>query len=105
TLHYRRTVLVLALFCLLPAFLCLLPPFGGEVAHLTRDGRGQTSILWEDGRSWHLVLAGLVFLFYAPLEGVVGVWSTTLLTLAGYSERRATLVLSGYWSAVLLSRL
>lgn len=105
TVHYRRTVLILALFCLIPAFLCVLPAFGGEVALQTRDWHKQRSSLWDDPRCWHIFLAGLVFFFYAPLEGTLGVWSTTFLTQAGYSERRAAVVLSGYWSAFLLSRL
>ena len=54
--------------------------------------------LWHNPLAWHLLLAGLVFLFYAPVEGSVGVWSTTLLTEAGCSERRAAIILSCFWA-------
>jgi MFS family permease len=105
TLRYHRTILILALVCLVPAFLCFIPAFRDEVAHQARELHRPTTNLWEETGSWHVLLAGLVFLFYAPLEGAVGVWSTTFLTQGGYSERRAAWVLSGYWLAFLLSRL
>ena len=54
---------------------------------------------------WKLALAGLVFFFYAPLEGSISVWATTYLTDVGHGERRATWVLSGFWAALLGSRL
>jgi MFS family permease len=105
TLGYRRTVIVLALLSLVPAFLCILPVFGEAVASQNHDVVGQTFSLWTDHRAWHLFLAGLVFLFYAPLEGALGIWSTTLLTEAGYTESRANLLLSGFWTTFLSSRL
>jgi len=91
--------------CLLPAFLCLLPAFGEQVARETSTMPHQTGNMLEDLRIWHVLLAGLVFLFYAPLEAALGVWSTTFLTQAGYSERRATVLLSAFWAAFLVSRL
>ncbi len=105
TLHFRRTVLILALVCLLPTFLCFLPGFEEEVAQQARMWHGQEASLGEGSPYGDIVLAALVFLFYAPLEGILGVWATTFLIQAGYNERRAALVLSGYWSAFLLSRL
>jgi fucose permease len=50
-------------------------------------------------------LAALVFFFYAPLEAVVSIWATTLLTELGQGERGATWALSGFWCAFLASRL
>jgi fucose permease len=173
TLQYRRTVMLLSLLCLAPAFMCLLPPFAGSVdeqssmfqlteqvekkllesgevpapvlaqlkklrptsgnpmifnlkqfeeelaQRLDNDERErfqrylvkganlahQPSRLLDEGRCWHLLLAGLVFLFYAPVEGAVGVWSTTLLAESGYSEGRAAVLLSSFWAAFLSSRL
>ena len=172
TLQYRRTIMLLSLLCLAPAFMCLIPPFAGAVdelsnmyqfterverqaqadgvptavldklkvlnptpadpmtfnqyqfekeleEHLDKDQREryqrqllkwanlahQPSRLWDEGQYWHLLLAGLVFLFYAPVEGAVGVWSTTLLAEAGYSEGRAAVLLSSFWAAFLSSRL
>ena len=52
-----------------------------------------------------LLLAGLVFFFYAPLEGSISVWATTYLTDIGHGERSATWVLSGFWAALFGSRL
>ncbi len=105
TLHYRRTVLILGLLCLVPAFLCLLPAFGGKVDELLRETQQEAASLWDGTMTSHVLLAGLVFLFYAPLEGALGIWSTTFLTQTGYSERRAAGLLSAFWGAFLLSRL
>jgi MFS family permease len=167
TLNYRKAVMFLALLCLVPAFLCIVPPFGSSVderstmflitdgveSSLRNDGvsedvleklkplKGkiynqdqfveelgesldqdqqkdyqkrilkdanlarQPSKLLTEGRFWHLLLAGVVFLFYAPVEGAAGIWATTLLTESGYSERRAAVLLSCFWAAFLSSRL
>jgi len=104
-LGYRRTAGLLALFCLTPAFLCLIPPFGTAVIAQEMDftDRGAYPLSAESG--WHLWLAGLVFFFYAPLEGLIGLWTTTSLTAAGYKERGAAWVLSGFWATFLLGRL
>ncbi len=50
-------------------------------------------------------LAGIVFLFYGPIEGALGTWTTTLLTNMGFRERRAVWLLSGFWLTFLLARL
>jgi fucose permease len=52
-----------------------------------------------------LWLTGLVLLLYGPLEGSIGTWATTYLTELGYRERRAALLLSGFWLAFLAARL
>jgi fucose permease len=105
TLEYRRTVILLSFLCLVPAFLCIFPQFGQAVTDETRSLEHEYVRLWEGRYFWDLILAGLVFFFYAPLEGAVSIWSTTFLKEAGYNERRATWILSGFWGAFLLSRL
>lgn len=105
TVKYRRTVLLLSLFCLVPAFLCFVPAVREAMESLTRHQPRPTEPHLQGSEFGNVLLAGLVFLFYAPLEGAIGIWSTTFLTQAGYSERRATFILSGFWSAFLLSRL
>jgi len=74
--------------------------FGDEVAKRTSD-MATESINWEDGLYWHVLLAGVVFFFYAPVEGAIGTWSTTLLTESGYSDGggRAAVRVSGgrFW--------
>jgi MFS family permease len=104
---YRRTAGILALVCLTPAFLCVLPPFSTAVVDQEKAfliQSGFPSPLTQDN-GWHLWLAGLVFFFYAPLEGLIGLWTTTSLTVAGYQERGAAWVLTGFWTAFLLGRL
>lgn len=99
TLEFRRTVGLLALICLVPAFACALSGPIDLVEHASREG------LHELAQSPALALAGLVFLFYAPLEGSLSIWATTYLTELGYGEHRAAWLLSGFWTAFLSSRL
>ena len=49
--------------------------------------------------------AALVFLLYAPLEASISFWAKTFFTDHGGDEREATRFLSGFWGALLLSRL
>jgi MFS family permease len=123
-LGFRRAVALLAVLCLAPAILCVLPPFGDAVyralrppsyetvqamagAPLTQGWKHTTEsvTLFASGDLWKLGLAGLVFFFYAPLEGSITVWTTTYLADVGYGERRAAWLLSGFWAALLGSRL
>jgi fucose permease len=97
SLEFRRTVGLIALICLVPAFVCALP---GEFPQLTEHGT--FGDLLSNQNLW---LASLVFLFYAPLEGSISIWTTTYLTDLGYGERRAAWLLSGFWAMFLLSRL
>jgi fucose permease len=104
-LEFRRTAALLALLCLAPAFAVVaayaaqaplpgFPPDPGKVPDV--------NVLIDNHRLW---LAAAVFLFYAPLEGAVSVWTTTYLTELGHGERGAAWLLSSFWSAFLISRL
>jgi fucose permease len=99
SLGLKRTLALLAFVCMLPAFPAALA--SGESLEL--PGRaGQAAFLPGQEYVW---LAGLVFFFYAPLEAAVAIWTTTYLTELGHPERRAAWLLSGFWTAFLVSRL
>jgi fucose permease len=98
-LEFRRTASVLAVLCLAPALTAALTP--AEQLHVGVSSPDYFTLL-SDGNLW---LVGLVFFFYAPLEGSVSVWATTHLTDHGQSERGAALILSAFWGAFLASRL
>lgn len=95
----RRTVALFAFLCLLPAFAAALPgadslptppaaPLGeGPVSH---------AYLW---------LAGLVFLFYAPLEAGISQWTVSHLGDPDRSERGPFRLLAGFWIMLLAGRL
>jgi fucose permease len=99
TLEMRRTLVIVAFVCLIPAFVAAVT----DAAQLTlanKNGDIGTVLRHE-----YLWLAGLVFFFYTPLEGSISIWATTLLTELGHSQRWATWMLSGFWSTFLASRL
>ena len=97
-MEFRRTAAVLAVLCLAPALLAALPEQFAAVPTQTVDWVS----LAGDANLW---LLGLVFLFYAPLEGCLSVWTTTYLTDLGESQVGAAWVLSAFWAAFLASRL
>jgi MFS family permease len=98
TLQLRRSLAVCALLALTPAFLGVLPGATWRMdeypAHL--------STLFAEPACW---LAALSFFFYVPLEASIGLWTFTLLAERGRDEREATGLLSGFWTALLASRL
>jgi fucose permease len=105
TIEYRRTVSLLAVLCLAPAVLCVLPFFGGYLDEVApRQG-------WPSEPPISLWMAGLVFFCYAPLEGAISVWSTTYLRDMSSSdeakgkEGAVAWVLTGFWGLFLASRL
>ncbi len=97
-LEFRRTAGVLAVLCLAPAVLAALP---NQFQGVPTRGVDLASLA-GNADVW---LLGLVFLFYAPLEGALGVWTTTYLTDLGESAAAAAWVLSAFWTAFLASRL
>jgi fucose permease len=99
TIDLRRTLALLAFLCLLPAFLAIFPT--QESLNLPRQGTSFWTLLKEPS----LWLAGLVFFFYAPLEGAISVYTTTFVTDTGDGERQAAWLLSGFWAMFLVSRL
>jgi MFS family permease len=99
SLGWRRALSLLAVVCLVPALLATLSP--GAIYPLS--GRpGDLSTLLADPFLW---LTGLVFLLYAPLEGSVGNWASSYLSNLGFSERRATGLVTGFWMIFIASRL
>jgi fucose permease len=95
TLGWRRTVALVAFFCLVPAFVAAVAP-------VDLPQKADLNALVGHEALW---LAGLVFFFYAPLEASISVWATTYLTDLGHGERRAAWLLSGFWAMFLASRL
>jgi MFS family permease len=95
TAGFRRTMALLALVFLLPAFLAGLPA-AEDFAH-PRVAR-LAEVL--DPR---VLMAGLVFFVYAPLEAFVSVWTATYLGNLGQAERQSRW-LACFWAAMLASR-
>jgi fucose permease len=94
----RRTLLLLAMICLVPAFpAALAPPGALDVSRHQAD----FADLVGHGRVW---LAALVFFFYVPLEAAVALWTTPFLADPGTDPRRAGWALSGFWTTFLVSR-
>ncbi len=95
----RRTLALLALLALAPAFLGVLP----DREHWQMvEPRGHPSALLAVPACW---LAALVLFFYVPLEASIGLWTFSLLAERGQEERAATGLLSGFWVAFVASRL
>lgn len=94
----RRTMALLALMLLMPAFLAFVPrpeefPLDSSKSFLTEP--------LGDPAVW---MAALVFFVYAPLEAFVSVWTTTYLTALGKQDRQSWW-LAGFWMSLLLSRI
>jgi fucose permease len=97
---YRRAMALMALACLVPEVLTALTssddfPAGATEA-LDFGALFSATPLWG---------AALVFLLYAPLEASISFWAKTFFTDHGGDEREANRFLSGFWGAVLVSRL
>lgn len=98
-IELRRTLAVLALLALTPAFLAVLPSWeDGPILALA----GDPSAFFAEPTSW---LAALVLFFYAPLEAALSLWTFTLLAERGQEESEATGLLAGFWIAFLTARL
>lgn len=98
-IELRRTLTVLALLALVPAFLGVLPSGG---SWQITDQHGDPSTLFADSACW---LGALVLFFYVPLEAAISLWTFTLLAERGHEEREATGLLFGFWAAFMASRL
>lgn len=99
TVGFRRSMALLALLALAPAFVAALPSNDSLAMAKPPDG-----LRWlvEMPGVW---LGAMIFFFYAPLEGFVSVWAVKYLEHIGESPRRATRLMVGFWAALLLSRL
>jgi fucose permease len=95
----RRAIGVLALLCLVPA---VLAAFTEQKEFITQDQSAALGTLLQNPILW---LAGIAFLFYAPLEGSIGTWATQYLIDRGFRERMAAWLLSGFWLMFLAARL
>ncbi len=99
---FRRTMILAALAALVPGILCLVPPFGDLVGAI----KPQASFEWLGSpKVTQLLLAAVVFFFYAPLEAAIAVWMTTYLSDQDVSEGESAYLLSGFWVAFMASRL
>ncbi|HLJ97190.1 MAG TPA: MFS transporter [Gemmataceae bacterium] len=98
-LDYRRAVGVVALLCLLPAFFAA---FTEQSEFETIGGAAEWTAMLRNPIIW---LAGLVFLLYGPLEGMLSSWATQYLTDRGFRARAAVWFLSGFWFMFLAARL
>jgi fucose permease len=100
-LGFRRTLSILAVLCLVPALVGIMTP-GQAFAAFEKMKPADLGSVLGNPVVW---LSGLVFLLYGPLEGALGTWTTSYLTELGHPERRAALLLSGFWLTFLASRL
>jgi fucose permease len=99
TLDFRKAVAVLALVCLVPAAVAAVWPLGEGVEP------AEKADLMATLTSPAILLAGVAFLFYAPLEFGISTWGTTYLTRdQGYREGRAAWLMTFFWLAYLASR-
>jgi MFS family permease len=98
-IELRRTLAVLALLALTPAFLGVLP--SSEQWQITTQ-HGDPSVLFAEPFFW---TAAVVLFFYAPLEAAISLWSFALLAERGQEEREAAGLLTGFWGAFIASRL
>ncbi|HEV3262691.1 MAG TPA: MFS transporter [Gemmataceae bacterium] len=97
--NFRRTLMLLAFLCLVPAVVAIWTP----ADHLVKpDGQAHPGHALGSPIVW---LAALAFCLYAPIEGALGTWAGTYLTDLGHRERRAAAWLSGFWLTFLAARL
>lgn len=94
------------------AFCAILPGICAIVyAGLSFPGRAETQdrFSWKDAAHvvrWDSIwLVGLVLFFESGNEACVGGWTSTYANSVGLSPRTATLILCGYWAALMLSRI
>jgi fucose permease len=94
--EFRRTLGILSIMCLVPAVVALFLDFPPPA-----EPGNPAEIIHSE----YLWLGALVFLLYAPLEFLIGTWTTTFLSELGFTQRRGAWLLSGFWLAFLAGRL
>jgi fucose permease len=71
--------------------------------------RAQNGFSWRDtarvARYRELWLIAFILVFESGNEACIGGWTSTFASTVGLSSRTATLILSGYWAALMLSRI
>jgi fucose permease len=99
TLDFRKTVALLALVCLVPAATAALWPLVPGVEPAEKADLAEVLL------SFPILMTGVAFLFYAPLEFALSTWGSTYLTVdQGYPEGRAAWLMSFFWLAFLVGR-
>jgi len=98
-LAIRRALSVLAILCLVPAFVVTMTP---SEAFPQATGLADLGKVLGDPFLW---LISLAFLLYIPLEGALGSWASPYLVQMGLSERRVGVLVSGFWWTFIGSRL
>jgi fucose permease len=100
---YRGTVTFMALVFLVPTVLAAMTPAAEWDALSVKPDKLESLVdIVLNPLFW---LVGLALFFYVPLEFTMGTWATTYLTGRGIHERTAALLLSGFWLAIMVSRL
>lgn len=99
TIGFQRTMAALALLFLLPAFLAAATQ--GDDAFPALHGLSRLEAMLLDP---NILMAGLVFAVYAPLEAFISVWTATYLENIHQSRFQSSW-LALFWSAVVMSRL
>jgi hypothetical protein len=94
----RRTMALLAILLLMPAFLAGMLRAGEFPSH---SSHGFSFELFADPAVW---MAAVVFFVYAPLEAFVSVWTTTYLTSLAMPQKQSWW-LAGFWTSLVVSRL
>lgn len=99
------TILQLFLFCAVLSIACALwyavisfPPAKATQAFSLRD-------ILEVARYDGVLLLAFILFLESGNEACIGGWTSTYVDSTGYSPRTATLVLAGYWAALMLSRI
>jgi fucose permease len=105
TVHFRTTMIILAVLALAPAVLILLPSGDDFALRANQGDLGDILANTKLSTSPALWLAGLLFFLYSPVEFAIATWATTYLTDLGYRESRSAWLLSGFWLTFLASRL
>jgi hypothetical protein len=98
-LAMRRALSMLALICLVPAFAVTMTP---SEAFVQASDLAESSKVLGNPVLW---LVSLAFLLYGVVEGALGSWASSYLTQLGFSERRAGLLVGGFWLTFITSRL
>ncbi len=98
-LEVRRALSLLAIICLIPAFVATLTSAGAFHFKAAEENPAE---IWSSSVFW---LVALAFLLYCPLEGSLSTWAVKYLAQLGYSERHAGLLVGSFWLTFVASRL
>lgn len=101
----RFTISQLLLFCASLSAVCAVAyavlRFPKAAASEPFSLRAMLSVAREPG----VLLLGVLLFFQSGNEGCIGGWTSTFANSIGLSPRTSTLVLAGYWAALMVSRI